>query len=376
MSKFTDYLKRVLSNEPKTPQSPTPQRIVPKPVQPAQHNVELDLRVRASKSFEKYLNLFLTTGETTGLPHQRLSESEWEQLNAELKEQNVVLVPKEKDGYVYYFFSRPYKQNEFAAGQQKVETRLIQDIKEKYPSISEQAVKQILESKNLDSDDIYKILRHKQDGQYNDVSKQEFENAFYYAMASAYNGIDIVNHASMHKWDGADEFVEKYAIPYFPDDKWPTNKYIVMHGRQRWTWFRSCGGDTEQPVRDPNHPDGFHISLNVKVTKDLLHVLDNILIQDAGKYIDSYKFPKTNYYDEILSRYDPVTIYTHSRNPELEKQIMQAVAPYVRSNEGMIGESLGYGGCINEETSSRGVSVGENISQNIFRMIHEYRSKN
>jgi len=334
------------------------------------------LRARASKNFEKYLNLFLTTGETTGLPHQRLSESEWEQLNSELKGLGVVLVPKTKDGYLYYFFSRYYKQNEFVAGQQRVETQLIQDIKKKYPGISEQMIKQILASESLDTDTIYDILRRKQDGQYTDVSKQEFEKAFYYAMTSAYNGIDIVNSANVHKWAGADEFVEKYGIRYFPDDKWPTNKYIIMHGRQGWTWFRSCDGDTEQPVHDPNHPDGFHISLNVRVTKDLLHALDNILIQDAGKYINSYKFPKANRYDSILSRHDPVTIYTNARNPSLEKQITQAVAPYVRSNDGMIGESLGYGVCINEETSSQGISVGQKISYEIAKMIHEYRNRN
>ena len=46
-----------------------------------------DLRSRASRNFKKYLDAFLLTGEAAGLPHERLSESEWKQLNEELKQE-------------------------------------------------------------------------------------------------------------------------------------------------------------------------------------------------------------------------------------------------------------------------------------------------
>lgn len=337
-----------------------------------------NLRDRASTNFEKYLNEFLNTGETTGLPAQRLSQDEWKRLNSSLIEEGVQLVPYERAGIVYYWFARAGspvdKISVFANGKEALENKLIKILQKKYPNLSTIAILNMLRSDNPTDDNmIYRMLRYKQDGQYTDVSQQEFEDAFYYAMTSAYNGIEIVNRDKMHNWDGADEFVTKHAIPYFPNEKWPTNRYIVMNGKQDWTWFRSCKGNIELPVRDPHNPNGFHISLNVRVTKDLLKVLDNILIKDAGKYIHSYKFPKTNFYDEILSRHDPVTIYIYTRNPELEKQIVNAVQPFVRSNDGLIGEMVGNGVSIAPETSNQNVhiSVGRQIAMDIAQIIKQ-----
>lgn len=75
--------------------------------------------------------------------------------------------------------------------------------------------------------------------------------------------------------------------------------------------------------------------------------------------------------DKITTRHDPVTIYISARNPELEARITRAVQPFVRSNEGMIGEMLGNGVCINPETSTgqNGISVGQQISQDIANYI-------
>ncbi|MBR0212961.1 MAG: hypothetical protein IJQ55_05140, partial [Alphaproteobacteria bacterium] len=100
---------------------------------------------------------------------------------------------------------------------------------------------------------------------------------------------------------------------------------------------------------------------------------DGIMVADGGRYIDSYKFPKTSYYDKhILKRHDPVTIYISARNPELEKKIADAVRPFVRSNEGLIDEMLGYGVSISPETSGTSendLSVGQQAALNISQII-------
>lgn len=334
------------------------------------------LRVAASKNFDKYLNEFLTTGETHGLPHERLTPAQWEKLNEELRAISVVLVPKKQNGYVYYWF-RNYvdKVGQFQSGKEEIENKLIEDITKKYPGISKKTVLKILKSNGpLDPEDIYKKIRYKQDGQYADVSKDDFENAFEYALESAENKQLLFSNQIRNHWN-PNEY--GYCLNTSLRRKsWPNDRSIFMSGTQHWTWFRSCYGDGRlNPVNDKNNPNGFHISLNVNVVKDLLSVLDDILIEDGGRYIHSYKFPKTNYYDEILTRHDPVTIYINARNPELEKKIVKAVAPFVRSNDGMIGESLGRGVCINGETSNGngGRSVGETIAQDIVDMIKQSR---
>lgn len=306
------------------------------------------LRDRASKNFEKYLKDFLNTGNSAGLPESRLTKEEWVQLNKSLIEVGVQLVPHMQDGYMYYWFtkaSRPMdKVSVWAHGREELENRLIKIIQQKYPNLSTITILNILRSGNPTDDNmIYRMLRYKQDGEYTDVSQKEFEDAFYYALESC-------------------------------SKQWPQGRHINMHGMQYWTWFRSCGGSTEHPVIDPNNPNGFHISLNVRVTQNLLKVLDDFLITDGGRYINSYKFPKTNFYDEILSRHDPVTIYTNARNPNLEKQIAAAIQPFVRSNDGLVGEMLGKGISISPETSNAnsGISVGEAISKDIAGIIKQY----
>ena len=335
------------------------------------HKQPESLKNRASKNFDKYLNEFLTTGETHGLPNERLTESEWKKLNEELKSYGVELVPHAQNGYVYYWFVKQDKTAQFNAGKTEIENKLIEDITKKYPGISTITVLEILRSKGaLDPEDIYKKIRYKQDGHYADVSKDDFENAFEYALESAENKQLLFSSATRNHWN-PNEY--KYCLNTSLRRKtWPNDRSIFMSGTQHWTWFRSCSGDGRlQPVSDKKNPNGFHISLNVNVVKDLLAVLDDILIEDGGRYIHSYKFPKTNYYDEILTRHDPVTIYINARNPELEKKIVKAVAPFIRSNDGMIGESLGKGVCINGETSNGngGISVGETIARDIIDMI-------
>ena len=58
------------------------------------------LKSKASQNFDKYLNEFLQTGSSAGLPAGRLNKSEWDELNNLLKSQNVQL--RENGGYMYF----------------------------------------------------------------------------------------------------------------------------------------------------------------------------------------------------------------------------------------------------------------------------------
>ena len=109
------------------------------------------------------------------------------------------------------------------------------------------------------------------------------------------------------------------------------------------------------------------------VLEGLIKALDDVLAQDAGRYIEYYKFPKSDYYDEAITRHDPVTIYLSARNRDIEQNIVRAVAPYARSNEGLLGEILGYGVDISPETTQKyGMSVGQVVGRQIYAMLKNY----
>ena len=337
-----------------------------------------NLRNRASQNFEKYLQEFLQTGKSNGLPSGRLTNVEWARLNDDLKNVGVQLVPREYGGYLYYWFVKSdntqNKTDGFSVGKEEVKNKLIQTLKSQYPNVSDKAINAMIDTvKNGGNmDDIYSILRYKQDGEYNDVSPEEFDRAFHYAMKSAANGGELVNHGNLHYWPEGMDYIDNHDIRWDPDEKWPKDRFISMSGTQHWTWFRRCTGNTMPPAKDIQNPRGFHISLNVRVTKDLLKVLDDIMMADGGRYIRAYKFPKTSHYKEILTRHDPVTIYMNARNPELEQKIVNAVQPFVRSNEGLIDEMLGRGVSISPETSGTSdndLSVGQQAALNISRFI-------
>jgi len=359
------------------------------------YEFDKSLRGRASSKFEQYLEDFIQNGTRVGLPAWRLSEQEWKQLNDELKDTGVVLVPKKEGDRVGYWFAwraEPVnatggkgKADKFLSGKEDVENILIEEIRKKYPGISTITILEILRSKDsIDSDSVYQKIRYKQDGDYVDVSKQDFDRAFIYALTSAGNKDELFELYKMNKWN-PDEY-KQYKNRDSRSAKWPSNKNILMSGTQSWTWFRSVYGDgASRPVDDKNNPNGFHISLNVNVVDGLLKALDDILIEDGGRYIESYKFPKPSYvsgdnqingYGEILRRHDPVTIYMYARNPQLEQKIVKAIAPFVRSNDGLIGEILGDGACINVETSRNdGPSVGEAIAMDVVEMICKYKDR-
>lgn len=317
------------------------------------------LRNNASHNFEKYLDEFLQTGRSAGFPTSRLSDPEWEQLNSELATIGIKLIkrPHSKNGKTYYWFAHAPQEtnntNKYNTAREDIINMLFDQIKAKYPNIANPTILEIINTRGNDIDAIYDKLRYKQDGHYTDVSEQEYDIASQYAL-------EHCNNNTQKTWE-------------------QLGRHIKMHSSQDGSWwFRSCDGNTVPPVSGNRKSAAFHLSLNVNVYDKTLKALDDILIADGGQYIHSYKFPTTPYYAlEILTRHDPITIYMHARNPELEQKIVAAMKPFVRSNEGLIDEILGPGVCISPETSNnnKGPSVGEKAAQDIANMIAKYRDR-
>ncbi len=338
--------------------------------------IKSNLRNRASKNFQKYFDTFIQTGESAGLPASRLTPDEWEQLNTELESQNIKLVKREKNGIMYYWFTHlpnKTKSEAYNQGRHEVVNMLFDRIKEKYPNISNVAILEIIETKGLDPDLIYNKLRFKQDADYADVSEKQYHDACEYAIQCCDNLSELVLNPSTNNWNP-----REYRTNVTGQLKSGTalGRHIHMRGTQNWTWFRSCSGNILPPVNGDRHVVGFHMSLNVNVYNKTLQTLDEILIQDGRRYIDSYKFAKEDhYYSDVLKRHDSITIYMYARNPELEQQIVQAMKPFVRSNEGLLDEILGPGVSISVETSNNdGPSVGQQAANDISKMIREYSS--
>ena len=251
-----------------------------------------ELRKRASANFEKYMNLFLTTGQVYGLPASRLTTQEWAQLNDELKYSGVKLVQGIKDGVLYYWFSQYQKQdkkNGFENAKENVRQKLFRLIKQKYPNLADDTIIKIINAGD-DTDEIYELLRHR-DNAYHGVSKQEYHRALHYMLMSSKNKLDMLTNADYHRWkpDDSDWDCENRTVR---GRNWPHDMWFYTEGfYQGWTWFRRLRGNTRAPVKDMGHPDGYHMSLNVNITDEMLHTLDNIIMQDAGQYISMYKVP-------------------------------------------------------------------------------------
>ncbi len=59
----------------------------------------------ASTNFDKYLKNFKENDADVLLPYSRLTDSQWDQLNAELESENVIMYPVTRDGKKYMSFS-------------------------------------------------------------------------------------------------------------------------------------------------------------------------------------------------------------------------------------------------------------------------------
>ena len=338
--------------------------------------VKNDLQKRASKSFEKYLRNFIDNGVVVGLPADRLSESEWKLLNLELMSMGVKMVKYQssKDNKWYYKFNVRQKVDSYNRGREDVVNMLFDAIKKKYPNISNVAILEMINSKGVDVGLIYNKLRFKQDGHYADVSETEYRNACQYALEHCNDIDELRGIPGVHNWNPKEWHIKAKAQP----QNWMTlGRHIRMSGKQGWTWFRRCSGNTVPSIDGDRKNVGFHMSLNVSVYDKTLRALDDILIQDGGRYIDSYKFPKSDYYySDVLTRHDPVTIYMYARNPDLEQKIVRAMQPFVRSNEGLIDEIVGPGCCVSVETSkTQKRSVGQQIANDLADMISKYKDR-
>lgn len=64
------------------------------------------LKTKASKSFEKYVDLFKNAGKSYLIPKQRLSDAEWDELNTELAKDSLEMIPVEKDNHMYMKFRK------------------------------------------------------------------------------------------------------------------------------------------------------------------------------------------------------------------------------------------------------------------------------
>ncbi len=291
-----------------------------------------ELKNRASKSFDEYLDALLTGTDVYMLPKERLSDREWHELNELVKWKNVKFIETTERGVPYMRLSKTSNRATYKSATAKVKAMQFNAIRNKYPYLSDSVIQEIVDNQdNISSGQIYNMIRHTKK-KYN-LSRDEFNKAVAYG-------------------------------------KTPNN-YIDVSQYQRWTWKRKSRIQQPHASRDT-----YHISLNVNIVEGLIKALDSVLIQDAGRYIEYYKFPKSDWYDEAITRHDPVTIYLSARNRGIEQKIVRAVAPYVRSNEGLLGEILGYGVDISPETTQKyGMSVGQHASMQIYNVLRNINSR-
>ncbi len=354
-----------------------------------------DLRRRASANFDLYLQEFLTKHTVMLLPAERLHDDEWTQLSNSLHDQGVQLLKTKRNNSDYYSFAT-YKNTHVTdalhQGTDNVHEKIIAKIRERYPNITyETAKKMITEAYGVEQL-IYTLLRHRTNAYADTSNYDDFEAAFAYAMKTAINKYGIMNNPQKHQWNRRwDEkeiadFNNRIDVLWRSEPTiWHSNNHILMQGVQGWTWTRKlCRFDENgelkrwnnpERVTDIKSPNGYHVSLNVHVTQRTLARLDDIMIRDNGKYIFNYKFPKlSSFANDVVSRHDPITIYLSARNPELEREIANAMAPFARSNEGLIGEILGHGVAISPETSNspNGISVGQAAAMDIANIIEQY----
>lgn len=243
----------------------------------------------------------------------------------------VLLETRASNGGFYMRFANAAKQENFLSADTKIKHRQFCAIKRAYPNLSDEVIRGIVANQDvLLADDIYYLIRFYEKGY--ELPYMEFKDAVDYA--------------------------EK-----------PT-KDIKVFEYQRWTWSRASVIERQHFIKDIHH-----MSLNVNVVEGLVKALDKVVVEDAGRYIDYYKIPKAGYYKEATTRHDPVTVYLYNRNREVEQNIVKAVAPYARSNEGLLGQVLGKGVDINEETSCKyGMSVGRMASKKIYDMLANTRA--
>ena len=295
-----------------------------------------DLRSKASQHFQQYVDSILQNGETHGLPVDRMSTEEWEKLNREIKPLGIKL---EAGGDGYMWFKKIITVQDLERATDNLNEKMFRELKARYPNVPDENLYEIVKSDNVG--EIYNLLRYTLPGKEYKSDPIDWEFALDYHKA---------NHIRHYSPD------VRRGVPY---DGWYVRQYL---------------GQDSHPVPYENGGEGYHISLNVKVSPEVLDALDSILQQDSGRYIDYYKFPM--FPDECNRRFDPITIYTRARNPELERMIAEYVAGEVRGNSGLIGEMVGRGVAVAPETSKKyGKSVGSHEADIILNKLQEWRAR-
>lgn len=325
------------------------------------------LAEKASRSLYEYLKAFQQDqNKNIGLPKSRLTEQEWNFLSKNLEEvYNVKFV-----GQGDYMLFQKSKRDAF----QIAISRLKQRIKAKYPNIQDQAIDDIVLNNDVDSSSIYDKLKYMQN-EYERPTLEEYNKGLEYFLASASK--DVIQNPKAYNWKRTEyekNLIMANKVGFVHDNPnwdWLTEN-IKTFGYQDWTWSRSY------KHRKPAGEDAFHVSLNVSINADLLYNLDRLLIQDAGRHIVYYKFPKASDFNlDVKHRHDPVTIYLHDADKDTLNKIIAISKPHVRSNDGLIGTVLSTGVSIAKEPGKAvRVSVGQIAANEISNMMKEFIQNN
>lgn len=285
---------------------------------------------RVNKNFDYYLNRFLRGEKSAGFLVGCMSERMWMDLNNLLSKHGIIMHrEKGKNGQDFMVFR--HKKQVFENGTLSLRQRMFNEIKQKYPNIPDININAILEE--TDEHRIYNLLRFKLNNAYDKPTAQDYQDVYKYMGEHTRNSIE-------YKADAG------------------------------WLWGKYAGTDRPQ-----HGHSAYHISLNVAVNVNALAALDDILRQDRGRIIKKYKIPNTH--AGCVTRFDTITIYTVARDAALEQRIYNALAKYVRSNEGLIGQEIGRGMVIAPETTTKyGRSLGQHVADNIanwFAQIKEIK---
>lgn len=281
------------------------------------------LRQTASRNFDQYLAEVKVspTGKGSRLPKSRLNDAQWNAINESLARENVQLVD---DGKGYMEFVRA----DHAAGKSKIfdarNLRVSDGTGKLYVRNSAQ---EMLGAKvnefaaNNEIDKLYGIIRR---------------------------GIEYpVDDAKVSRAINAMENPINNAI-----------SYTAPNARYSWH-VHSYNG--------PGRHAQYHVSLNVNVDDTLIKKLDEIMVRDQGQNIINFKIPPKG--ERWKTMADPISIYMHNTNPEIERAIAEAAKPYVRTSSdiGLFGRKIDNGVAIAYETSDARADIVKGILNQVAK---------
>jgi hypothetical protein len=169
---------------------------------------------------------------------------------------------------------------------------------------------------------------------FDDILKNPTASGFNNILQQLYNGIRLAKYDRSNVEIGIEDYTSE-----------PNSNIEEVRDEKGWHYRVPFGTSTEKSK--------LRISLNIKGSKELIDILDNI----AKDYNIYYKTPTTSM--EWLDRHDPVTIYisnttlTDAQIQELKDRVVKETAPYIRGNEGfgLYGENIATGVEFGEEAT-------------------------